>query len=157
MKEKILEAFRDLGFKLEEMEDVGYGFTYEGLTLLYMYSENDEGFLSISLPCIIEAEEDRMLEVCALMEKINFTLKYVKAYIQSNSVWLVYERELLGGEDLTTVISHMVLHLEAGFGFARKAMAEIEETVANGSSGKDDAEAWAETVAEDSADNDKDE
>ena len=44
MKEKILEAFRDLGFKLEEEEGMGYCFNYEGLNLLYMYNENDEEF-----------------------------------------------------------------------------------------------------------------
>ena len=38
MKEKILEAFRDLGFKLEEEEGMGYCFNYEGLNLLYMYN-----------------------------------------------------------------------------------------------------------------------
>ena len=47
MKEKILEAFRDLGFKLEEEEGMGYCFNYEGLNLLYMYNESDEEFLNI--------------------------------------------------------------------------------------------------------------
>ena len=75
MKEKILEAFRDLGFKLEEEEGMGYCFNYEGLNLLYMYNENDEEFLNIALPGIVEVEEDRMLQICALLEKINSTLK----------------------------------------------------------------------------------
>ena len=94
MKEKILEAFRDLGFKLEEEEGMGYCFNYEGLHLLYMYNENDEEFLNIALPGIVEVEEDRMLQICALLEKINSTLKYVKTYMLGNSVWLFYEREL---------------------------------------------------------------
>lgn len=154
MKEKILEAFRDLGFKLEETEEMGYNFSYEGLNLLYMYNENDEEFLNIALPGIIEADEDRMLQICALLEKINSTVKYVKAYLFGNSVWLFYERELFGEEDLTAVISRMILHLEAGLGFARKAMAEIEETTANGSSDNDDADASEEIVAEEIVDND---
>ncbi|MCI6828172.1 MAG: hypothetical protein MR924_02735 [Prevotella sp.] len=137
MKEKILEAFRDLGFKLEEEEGMGYCFKYEGLNLLYMYNENDEEFLNIALPGIIDVEEDRMLQICALLEKINSTLKYVKAYMLGNSVWLFYEREILGEEDLMTVISRMILHLEAGLAFARKAMTEIEETMTNDSSDDD--------------------
>ncbi len=56
MKEKILEAFRDLGFKLEEEEGMGYCFNYEGLNLLYMYNESDEEFLTIALPGIVEVE-----------------------------------------------------------------------------------------------------
>lgn len=157
MKEKILEAFRDLGFKLEEEEGMGYCFNYEGLNLLYMYNENDEEFLNIALPGIVEVEEDRMLQICALLEKINSTLKYVKAYMLGNSVWLFYERELFGEEDLMTVISRMILHLEAGLVFARKAMAEIEETMANDSSDDDTAESAEEIMAEEIADDDDNE
>ena len=182
MKEKILEAFRDLGFKLEEEEGMGYCFNYEGLNLLYMYNENDEEFLNIALPGIVEVEEDKMLQICALLEKINSTLKYIKAYMLGNSVWLFYERELIeqreqsrtcsdyaesrekktegqlcGEEDLMTVISRMILHLEAGLVFARKAMAEIEETMANDSSADDTAESAEEIVTEEIADDEDNE
>ena len=156
MKDKILEAFSELGFKLEEEEGMGYSFNYEGLNLLYMYNESDEEFLNIALPGIVEVEEDRMLQICALLEKINSTLKYVKTYMLGNSVWLFYERELFGEEDLMTVISRMILHLEAGLVFAHKAMAEIEETMTNGSSDDttDDAE---EIVAEEIVDDEDNE
>ena len=182
MKEKILEAFRELGFKLEEEEGMGYCFNYEGLNLLYMYNENDEEFLNIALPGIVEVEDDKMLQICALLEKINSTLKYIKAYMLGNSVWLFYERELIeqreqsrtcsdyaesrekktegqlcGEEDLMTVISRMILHLEAGLVFARKAMAEIEETMANESSDDDTAESAEEIVAEEIADDEDNE
>ena len=182
MKEKILEAFRELGFKLEEEEGMGYCFNYEGLNLLYMYHESDEEFLNIALPGIVEVEEDKMLQICALLEKINSTLKYIKAYMLGNSVWLFYERELIdqreqnrtcsdyaesqgkktegqlcGEEDLVTVISRMILHLEAGLVFARKAMAEIEETMANDSSDDDTAESAEEFVTEEIADDEDNE
>ena len=182
MKEKILEAFRELGFKLEEEEGMGYCFKYEGLNLLYMYNENDEEFLNIALPGIVEVESDNMLQICALLEKINSTLKYVKAYMLGNSVWLFYERELIeqreqsrtcsdyaesrekktegqlcGEEDLMTVISRMILHLEAGLVFARKAMAEIEETMANNSSADDTAESAEEIVTEEITDDEDNE
>ena len=157
MKEKILEALRELGFKLEEEEGMGYCFKYEGLNLLYMYNESDEEFLNIALPGIVEVEEDRMLQICALLEKINSTLKYVKTYMLGNSVWLFYERELFGEEDLMTVISRMILHLEAGLVFARKAMTEIEETMANDSSADDTAESAEEIVTEEIADDEDNE
>lgn len=44
MKEKILEAFANLGFKLEDADGMGYVFDYEGIRFLYMYNENDENF-----------------------------------------------------------------------------------------------------------------
>ena len=177
MKEKILEAFRELGFKLEEEEGMGYCFKYEGLNLLYMYNENDEEFLNIALPGIVEVEDDKMLQICALLEKINSTLKYIKAYMLGNSVWLFYERELIeqreqsrtcsdyaesrekktesqlcGEEDLMTVISRMILHLEAGLVFARKAMAEIEETMTSDSSDDDTTDEAEEIVVEEISD-----
>lgn len=147
MKEKILEAFRNLGFKLEEAEGLGYSFTYERLNLLYMYNKDDEDFLNIALPGIIEVEEDNRPQISAVLEKINSTLKYVKAYILGSSVWLFYERELIeqqqaegqsiGDEYLMEVISRMILHLESGLVFAHKAMAEIDETMAGDSSDDD--------------------
>ena len=177
MKEKILEAFRELGFKLEEEEGMGYCFKYEGLNLLYMYNENGEEFLNIALPGIVEVEDDKMLQICALLEKINSTLKYIKAYMLGNSVWLFYERELIeqreqsrtcsdyaesrekktesqlcGEEDLMTVISRMILHLEAGLVFARKAMAEIEETMTSDSSDDDTTDEAEEIVVEEISD-----
>lgn len=138
MKEKVLEAFSDLGFKLEYSEGMGYDFKYEGINFLYMYNENDEDFLSISVPGICDFEEDKAIQSCALLEKINSTLKYVKAYILGGSIWLFYERELLGGEDLMMLVSRMILHLEAGLRFARKAMKEIEETVEGNSVEEED-------------------
>ena len=98
-----------------------------------------------------------MLQICALLEKINSTLKYIKAYMLGNSVWLFYERELFGEEDLMTVISRMILHLEAGFVFARKVMAEIEKTMANDSSADDTAESAEEIVTEEIADDEDNE
>ena len=56
-----------------------------------------------------------------------------------------------------TVISRMILHLEAGFVFARKAMAEIEKTMANDSSADDTAESAEEIVTEEIADDEDNE
>lgn len=130
MKEKILEAFSDLGFKLEELDGMGYCFHYEGLNLLYSHNDDDAEFLNISLPGIIDMEGKSMTQVCTLVEKINCTQKYIKAYMLGDSVWLFYERCLIGEENLPEVISHMVLYLASGVMFARKTIEEImqEET-----------------------------
>lgn len=135
MKEKLLEVFGNMGFMLKEVENMGYSFSYEGTNLLFMYNENDEDFLNIAIPEIFEIEEGKMLQVCALLEKINSTLKYVKAYILGDSVWLFYERELFGDqEDLMSIISRMILQLEAGLAFSRKAIEEIEKGIEDESS-----------------------
>ena len=126
MKEKILEAFAELGFKLEQMDDFGYGFSYEGTNFIFMPNSDDEEFLNICVPGIYDLEEESPLTFIELMNKINSTLKYIKAYELGKSIWLFYERELFGNEDLAKVISRMILHLEAGLMFSRKAMAEIK-------------------------------
>ena len=126
MKEKILEAFAELGFQLEQMDDFGYGFSYEGTNFIFMPNADDEEFLNICVPGIYDLEEESPLSFIELMNKINSTLKYIKAYELGKSIWLFYERELFGDEDLAKVISRMILHLEAGLMFYRKAMAEIK-------------------------------
>lgn len=126
MKEKILEAFAELGFQLEQMDDFGYGFSYEGTNFIFMPNADDEEFLNICVPGIYDLEEESPLLFIELMNKINSTLKYIKAYELGKSIWLFYERELFGDEDLAKVISRMILHLEAGLMFSRKAMAVIK-------------------------------
>ena len=126
MKEKILAAFENLGFNLEDNESLGFSFNYEGINYLYMYNEDDEDFLNISVPGIYDIEEDNKEHYDALKEKINSTLKYVKAYTIGKGLWLFYERELLGNEDLEEVIRHMILHLAAALMFARDSIEKIE-------------------------------
>ena len=127
MKEKILDAFKALGFEMEEIEGLGYGFEYEGRHFLYMYNEDDEDFLNIALPAVHDVDDENNVGFYQVMDKINGTLKYVKAYILNDSMWLFYERELFGGEDLKKILSHMILHLETGLMFLRRAMASSEE------------------------------
>lgn len=131
MKEKILEAFENLGFNLEYNDTLGYSFFYEGINLLYMYNEDDEAFLNISVPGIYDLEDGKET-YDVLKEKINSTLKYVKAYTLCNSLWIFYERDLLGNEDLEEVIRRMVLQLAAALMFARDVIDKIE----NGESDK---------------------
>jgi hypothetical protein len=145
MKEKILEAFKALGFEMEELEGMGYGFDYEGKHFLYMYNEDDEDFLNISLPGVLDIDNENDTTFYQVMDKLNGTLKYVKAYKLNDSMWLFYERELFGGEDLKQVLSRMILHLEAGLMFLRRAMANSDdsdggiETEATDKSDKEDA------------------
>lgn len=145
MKEKILEAFKALGFEMEELEGMGYGFDYEGKHFLYMYNEDDEDFLNISLPGVLDIDNENDTTFYQVMDKLNCTLKYVKAYKLNDSMWLFYERELFGGEDLKQVLSRMILHLEAGLMFLRRAMANSDdsdggiETEATDKSDKEDA------------------
>ena len=127
MKEKILDAFKALGLEMEDMEGLGYGFEYEGKHFLYMYNEDDEDFLNIALPAVLDIDDENNVGFYQVMDKINGTLKYVKANKLNDSMWLFYERELFGDEDMMQILSRMILHSEAGLMFLRRAMASSEE------------------------------
>lgn len=126
MKEMILNTFATMGFQLEKMEDFGYGFCYEGINYLYMPNDEDEDFLSLAIPAIFEVTEDNAHVAFMLMDKLNSTLKYVKANRLCDSIWLFYERELYGGEDFEELLSQMILHLEAAINYFRNTMASIK-------------------------------
>ena len=50
MQEKVMEALKNQGFKLEKEGEMGYSFEYESLGLLYLPSENDDTFLNWPSP-----------------------------------------------------------------------------------------------------------
>ena len=172
MKEKVLEALAALGFNAECIDNTGYGFNYEGKHFLFLPNENDDEFLSICLPGIYDYKEDKIGEHCAITEKLNSTLKYVKAYTIGDSIWLFYERELMGDDDLeniiphmyvdslerflSQIIPHMIVQLDAGLRFAFDAIKEIEASFSEDS----DADATSDVEAAelyDDPEDDKDE
>lgn len=121
MKEKILDTLHELGFSTTE-KNFGYEFEYEGITYVWMPSD-DEAFLSIAVPAIIDAKGDEELAVLRLMEDINSTVKYVKANMCGNSLWLYYERELIGEEKvLPLLLSRMICSLFLATEVLRQAM-----------------------------------
>lgn len=144
IKDEILDAFDALGFKMEPIDDFGYGFDYEGSNYLYLPSDNDEDFVNVCIPGIYELEEGEDMLYYKLVDKINSSMKYVKSYKYGGRVWLFYERELIGGEDLMMLLSHMILSLEASYNFARKAMAELKAS--------DDGDEAADTLEADGGD-----
>ena len=121
MKEQVLDTLKELGFEVEEAEGLGYVFEYEGLNYVYMHNPNDENFLNIALPAVMEYDEKDRETFFELMDQINSTLMYIKAYVNNGDMWLFYERELMGDEDMMPLLRRMILRLEAGINFLRKA------------------------------------
>ncbi|MCD8266817.1 MAG: DUF4854 domain-containing protein [Prevotellaceae bacterium] len=122
-QERVLKALGELGFQTRQLEDFGYSFSYEGKTLIYLLSD-DESFLSVALPGILDYNEADHSAFHALAEKLNSTLKYVKACRLGDSLWLFLERELLGEEDVKLAVSHAIVHLEAAFQLACQLIGE---------------------------------
>lgn len=129
MKEKVIEALKALGFKPEKLEGNCYEFQYENLCLLYLYNENDEDFMSIACPCSIKKEEIGELAYYQLMDKVNSTMKYIKANDMNDRIWLFYECDICNEEDLEETLNHIILSLEAGFIFLHKKLRALSENV----------------------------
>ena len=125
MKEKIVEALRDLGFILEEVSGIGYHFKFEAVNMFYLNSE-DEKFVSIIVPGIFETEHSDMEVVYKTMEKVNSTLKYVKAYLWNDSITLTYEREMFGEENLEEMLGSMIVQLESALRFSRNVIETLQ-------------------------------
>ena len=128
MKEKILNAFKSLGFELEEIDDFGHAFMYEGINYIWMSNTDDENFLSIGVPAILDKPDEEVL-FYQLVDKFNGTLKYIKLNIVGDSLWMFYERELFGGEeDLEEPVSRMIVQLEMAFRYFKKLSREVQES-----------------------------
>ena len=155
MREKILEAFKALGFEMREVEGLGHGFDYEGRHFLYMDNVEDEDFFSIAIPSLIEKEKMDAVLFLHLQEMLNSKLKYIKAYDIHDSLWLFYERELMGEEDFQTLIRRMVLHLEGSQAYlehALKAAHHSDDDESENVEGEAISDVEAETSAEDDSD-----
>ena len=124
MKTKTLEAFYELGFTLSPIEDMGFEFEYDGIQYLYLPNEKDDEFLNIAIPGFYKHDESNPIVSYGLMNQINSTIKYVKAYQLEDRLWLFYEREMIDEPDLKKTISQMILHLEAALAFARNLITE---------------------------------
>lgn len=113
-----MNAFKSLGFEMEDMKELGYGFDYEGLHYLWM-NNDDEEFLNIAIPAVYDKSDSDELEFYQVIDKLNSTLKYIKVNELGNSMWLFYEREMIGEEDFEKLLPKMILHLEHAVRFLR--------------------------------------
>ena len=135
-----MKTMQTLGFILDEVEDCGYAFKFEGKTLLWVPSE-DEAFFSIAFPAILDCDDVDEEVYYKIIDKFNATVKYVKANDYQEMVWLFYERELIGDENLEEIIPRMIIHLErASRFFYKNNLKKVIEELNESDDEDDDAE-----------------
>lgn len=118
-EEKVLDILKDLGFKVVILEDLGYEFTYEGIKYVFLTYEHDADLITISIPSVYNMEDGRLMECFELFYKINNTISCVKANFYKNSIWLSYEYQILGDEDLKPVVANMISQLFKAWDYTR--------------------------------------
>ena len=121
MKEKVLKALKELGFKLEEVEDFGYLFQYEGTHYLYAPNIMGEEFLNICIPGVCDLHEAKeTFDLCHLANKLSYELNYVKAYVKEERLWIAYECNIDGCEkSLKDIVGNMISYLDFGINYTR--------------------------------------
>ena len=121
MKEKVLKALKELGFKLEEVEDFGYIFQYEGTHYLYAPNIMGEEFLNICIPGVCDLHEAKeTFDLCHLASKLSYELNYVKAYVKEERLWIAYECNIEGCEkSLKDIVGNMISYLDFGINYTR--------------------------------------
>ena len=82
MQEKIVITLKEIGFSVEEIEDFGFLFQYEGTNLVYAPNSKDENFLNICAPGVTDIQEnDTSINIYELANKLNCELNFIKAYV----------------------------------------------------------------------------
>jgi len=132
MKEKVLETLKKLGFVTIENDNC-YLFEYEGKGYLYSVDDNDDSFLSFAIPNIMNAEsddeeeyDDNFSEMLRVECEVNSKVKYVKALIIKDSLWLACERDVYAEENYEQLVSMMILRLFKAAEFVSEELAKSQ-------------------------------
>lgn len=116
MKEKVLEALRKLGFLLEDANGDGscYYFEYEGDHYAYVAKQDEENLLMVALSLIIGDNKPERVDFNVIVNKLNSTIPYVKAFLDNGRIYFTYEYETSGEEseeDIETILTKMIVRV----------------------------------------------
>lgn len=107
--QQVLTALSFLGFRPEEVEDFGFRFEYEGLTILYSEDDTDSKCLTLMVPNVKSVDADNRMDVLEAMVCLSGSIKYVQPYLMGdNQVWINYQHYLGEGDVTPDIIEHMV-------------------------------------------------
>jgi thiaminase len=112
-KEEIANHFKALGFDLEELPDYAYMTQYEGMTMLYLFDDDDDEFFRMAAPKIFDVTEENRESLLDIANEINIKLKYSKTTVLDDAVWVSYEHHFLDEEHIDAIIEHAMMLLQA--------------------------------------------
>jgi hypothetical protein len=117
VKDDIKEYLAQEGLRPQE-DEYGIYFRYQMLTFLIHWEQEDEFFLSISLPAIFTTDENNRADALEAINAINVERKVVKCVLGKNDVWINSEQLLDSTpkyEDIIPRTLNMLLQARAGF------------------------------------------
>lgn len=107
MKEKLLAELLKQGL-MPIQEEFGIVFKYQMVNYIFFEDDEDDDYLNICVPYILEVNEDNMPCVFAAVNHINKLLKVVKMVINDDHVWACYEAKLPNDAPLEGVLTFAV-------------------------------------------------
>ena len=126
----IVKLLRNLGFPTHDIdgEATDFIFRFRHLGYLLMDNNNDEHFIRMAIPQVFSVTDDNKVMIYGLIERLGYRLKYVKAGISDDEVWIYYEHyvddETEPSEDL---VEHMIRSLYAAYSWFKDALDEFGE------------------------------
>jgi hypothetical protein len=121
--DSVLQAFRLLSINVGKVANVGYGFLYNNLYMLYLPTKQDRQLIRIVVPKICK-DNACLNDVVNMM---SLSTKYINFSVLGDDVWAIYEHHIFGGTELTTIISHMLNQLStAVFTFQNEIIAQAD-------------------------------
>jgi len=93
--EMVMNFLRQQGFCPEVDEDDGnILFKYQMANFLFINNDEDEEFFQLLMPGIYDVTDDNRDVVLEAANKVNHSIKVVKACVVNDSVWLFFENLL---------------------------------------------------------------
>jgi hypothetical protein len=100
-----LNFLRSQGFLPEvDPEDGNITFKYQMANFVFINNDDDEEFFQLLMPTIFEVTDDNREIVYEAVNKINMSIKVIKACIIDNAVWLFFENILDQSPEVEVVI-----------------------------------------------------
>lgn len=112
-KEKILNGLKNLGFRLEEVPEIGYSFIFEDLNIIFTVDENNQEIVNLALPYIYEGNDENRVILLDIANEMNLCMKYAKTVLRGNSVWVTFEADVYNEESIEPTLQLGVYSLQA--------------------------------------------
>ncbi len=109
----VKKQLKDMGFDLVSVSKGVYMFGFEGVKMLYMPDSKDPECMRLAIPCVYEITNENKDLMAEIINETNLKIKYAKAMVISDQVWLNYECFVPENTDAEEVITHCLLVLSA--------------------------------------------
>lgn len=116
-KNLILSKLEEFGFTLENIDEFGYFFKFEELSILYLPDKDDKNFIRFAVPSIFDVTAENRILVLEVVNETNMTVKYSKTYVSGENVWAFYEYQLFGNEHIEDILEFGIRLLQVTVNF----------------------------------------